>query len=222
MSFTGHSRRAPGARAGVWVALAVAFAAVVALFLLGSWAASAQEVGQTVDLRPAAMAVVEWLGALALTVASAAGALAVRWISMRTGLDHSMLEREYNARLNDIIHSGINFAIAAARTEVAKPDSPINKVELNNWFLTAAATYVNQAAPQLLAHFSITPERLQELILARMPGYFGEVHPLGGASPTLTTERVGEAMGIPAAPATSGQPAPVVLPATSDSTAATG
>jgi len=221
MTFTGHSRRSPGGRAAAWVAFAVAIAAVVALFLLGLAAsAGAQEVG-VVDMRPAALALVEWLGVTALAVAHAVAALGIRWISTRTGLDRSMLEREYAARLGDIIHSGINFAIAAGRTEVAKSGS-ISRLELNNWFLSAAATYVNQAAPQLLQHFAISDSRLQEMILARMPAYFGEVPVQGGASPTLTTERVGEAMGIPAAPATSGQPAPVVLPATSDSTAATG
>jgi hypothetical protein len=222
MTLIGSPRRDPGSRAAVWVAFAVAIAAVVALFLLGLAAsAGAQEVG-VVDMRPAALALIEWLGAAAAAVATAGGAVFVRWLSWRTGLDRSMLEREYNARLNDIIHNGINFAIAAARTEVAKPDSAIQKVELNNWFLSAAATYVNQAAPALLQHFAIDASRLQEMILARMPAYSGEVPVQGGASPTLTTSRVGAAMGIPAAPAASGQPAPVVLPAASDSPATTG
>jgi hypothetical protein len=217
----GPRHRQPSAGDIVWF-LVILLVAFILLFIFGSWAARAQEAGQVVDMRPAAIALIEWIGSAALTVATAAGGLAMRWLAWRTKLDRSRLEEEYNRRIGDLIHRGIEFAITSAKTEVAKPDSPINKVVLDNWFLAQAASYVNQRAPELLGYFTVRPEALQEMILARMPAYFGEVAVAGGASPTITTSRVGEQMGVQAAPAVGGQPAPVVLPPASDTSGSTG
>ncbi len=217
----GPRHRQPTAGGFVWF-LVILLVAFILIFIFGSWAARAQEAGQVVDMRPAAIAVVEWLGAAAVALANIGLALGIRWLKTRTGIDRSTLERIDAERLSDIIHHGINFTIAAAKTEVAKPDSRINKVELDNRFLSSVATYVNEAAPGILSNFTLREERLKEMILARMPAYFGEVAVAGGASPTITTSRVGEQMGVQAAPAVGGQPAPVVLPPASDTSGSTG
>lgn len=214
MSITRIPHKKPGAR-DAFAGLVVAIAAVVALFLLGVWAVSAQEVAApgagVADMRPAAVALIEWLGVAAGAVVNVAGFLFVRWLSVRSGLDRSRLEAEYSTRIGDLLHKGIEYAITTAKNEAAKSDSPITAVKLDNWFLGVAASYVNKRAPELLGYFKIDEQALQEMIIARMPAYFTEVPVTGGVVATPTAVTVGDKMGIPAAPANSGQPAPAVV-----------
>lgn len=214
MSITRIPHKGPSAGDKV-IGLLVAGLAVLLLFLLGIWAVNAQEVaapgGVAVDLRPSALALIEMLGAAALAIANVAGVIFTRWMAAKTGLERSRLEAEYNARIGDIIHRGIEYAITTMKNEAAKPDSPITKVEFNNQFLGLVATYVNTGAKGLLDEMRVSEGRLLELIVARLPAYFADVPVQGGASATPTAASVGRQMDIPVAPPVSGQTAPPVV-----------
>lgn len=213
MSITRIPHKGPSTSDKV-VGLIVAGVAVLLLFLLGIWAANAQGAAPgaaVVDMRPAALSLIEIFGAAALAVANVAGVIFTRWMAAKTGLERSRLEAEYNTRLGDIIHRGIEYTITTMKNEAAKPDSPITQVKFDNQFLGLVASYVAQGAPELIRHFRVSEGRLLELIVARLPAYFADVPVQGGASATPTAASVGRQMDIPVAPPVSGQAAPPVV-----------
>lgn len=167
---------------------------------------------QTVDLRPAGNAVVEWLAGLLLLVLSTLAGVATNWLRVRTGLITSETEALAAARLNDIIHRGIDFAKISAQNEVNKPGSGLEAVKFDNYFISLAASYVVRSAPDILKRFTISQDRLLELIMARLPAYTPEVPVTGGVAATETTRAVNREMGVQTVRTTSAQPAPVAVP----------
>lgn len=139
----------------------------------------------TVDMRPAATAALEWVAMALTTVLTVLGGFAIRFVSSKTGLANSELERSLNDRLNEIINRGIDYAYATALNEVNKPGSGLAAVKFDNWFLSLAASYTNRSAKDIIGYFKLDQTRIEAMIKARMPAYLANV-PIEGALPTPT------------------------------------
>lgn len=176
-------------------------AVVVALVIMIEAAAA-----QTVDMRSTAISVLEWLANLLTMTLIALLGIAIRFVSAKFGLANSQLEQNLNDRLNDIIHRGMQYALATAINEIQKRGSGLEAVKFDNYFISLAASYVNERAPEILKKFSVTQEKLIEMIYARIPDYATQVPIVGGASATSTAKAVQRETGGPAADA----PRPVV------------
>lgn len=154
---------------------------------------------QTVDLRSPALEVVTWLFGLLATILSALGTVAIRLVMSRTGFSNSQLEQNLNDRLNDIIFKGMDYALATAKNEVMKKGSGLEAVKFDNYFMSLAASYVAERAPQILKRFSVTQQKLEEMIWARIPAYVQTVPITGGATTSETAKQVAAVTGGPEA-----------------------
>ena len=159
--------------------------AIVACFVVAALIAlSYPAYAQTgVDMRPLATSALEWLAMALTTVLTVLGGFAIRYVGARTGLSNSEFEKSLNDRLDDIIHKAIDSAHMAALNEVNKPGSGLAEVKFDNFFLSMAASYVNRSAPEIIKYFSLTQQRIQEMITARLPAYVASV-PVAGGLPT--------------------------------------
>lgn len=126
---------------------------------------------QTVDMRPGAMATIDYIASAVGAVLTVLTGFGIRFLNARTGLLNSEMEASLSARLNDIIYRGIDYARLMAENEVQKPGSGLQQVRFDNIFVSWAASYVNNNAPGILKRFQITDARLFDMIAARIPGY---------------------------------------------------
>lgn len=168
-----------------------------------------------VDLRSPATEVVTWVGGMLGTALTALAAVGIRFVFAKFGLANSQYEQNLNDRLNDIIHKGIDFAIATAVNEVQKSGSGLEAVKFDNYFMSVAASYVAPRAAGILKKFSITQARLEEMIWARIPAYAQTVPVTGGASTPDIVKAVSKELGRPVT-APVKQPDPVVVTVAAD------
>lgn len=174
--------------------------AIAAMVLLAPVIFSADPAfAQTVDMRSPAMEVVTWLIGLLATILSAVGAVGFRLVLAKFGLTNSQLEQNLNDRLNDIIFKGMDYALATAKNEVLKKGSGLEAVKFDNYFMSLAASYVAERAPQILKRFSVTQQKLEEMIWARIPAYVQTVPITGGAATSETAKQVAAVTGGPEA-----------------------
>lgn len=186
----------------LWVQalIVAAIIAVIAVLDGGISLASAQ----TVDVRPAVSSVLEWIAGALLTVLTVLGSLALRFVSSKIGLANSQLEADLANRLNDIIHRGIDYAYLAALNEVNKPGSGLSSVKVDNYFVSLAVAYINRSAPDILNRFKVSPQRLEEMVMARLGSYMPQL-PVQGALPaTETVKQVNKELGVQTNRSTSG------------------
>jgi hypothetical protein len=178
-------------------------ALVLIMLLMSAGAASAQ----TVDVRSTAVEVLNWLANALVTVVIAAVTVGIRLLMAKFGLANSQFEQNLNDRLSDIIHKGMDFALATAINEVQKKGSGLEAVKFDNYFMSLAASYVNARAPEILTRFKVSQEKLEEMIWARIPAYMQTVPITGGAATPATGKEVNRATGGPNVVT----PAPVVV-----------
>ena len=169
---------------------------VIALVLLAiTVAAVTPAFAQTVDLRQPAVDVLTWLGGALVTVLTVLASIAIRFTLAKFGLAKSQLEQNLNDRLNDIIHKGIDYALANAINEVNKPGAGLAAVKFDNYFISLVATYVAPRAPEILARFQVTQEKLEDMIWARILPYTQSVPISGGATTPASVKEVNRVTG---------------------------
>lgn len=176
---------------------------VLIMLLMSAGAASAQ----AVDMRSTAVELLTWLANALVTIVIAAVGIGIRLLFAKFGLANSQYEQNLNDRLGDIIHKGMDFALATAINEVQKKGSGLEAVKFDNYFLSLAASYVNARAPEILGRFKVSQEKLEEMIWARIPAYMQTVPITGGAATPATGKEVNRATGGP----DTSTPAPVVV-----------
>lgn len=176
-------------------ALILSILAIATLMVVvGCFAANSQALAQTVDVRPAVISGLDWLAGALITVLTVLASIASRFMFAKVGVANSELERMLNDRLNDGIHRGIEFALIAAKNEVAKQGSGLDRIKLDNWLMATVVGYVQPRFPGILARFNIDKARLEEMILARINNYFpveqaSVTDAIGGALATTPTVR---------------------------------
>jgi hypothetical protein len=164
---------------------------------------------QTVDMRQPAVDVLTVVAGLLGTALTALAGVAVRLVFAKFGLANSQYEQNLNDRLNDIIYKGIDFAFATAVNEVQKKGSGLEAVKFDNYFMSVAASYIAPRAAGILSKFTVTQEKLEEMIWARIPSYMQTVPVTGGAKTPETVKAVSREMGRDVSSPTA-QPAPVI------------
>lgn len=173
-------------RRGLWLSMLFAFG--IAFAVIQPDIAFAQS---TVDVRPALNEFLGWLQSALMVATTTLVAFGIRFVTGKIGLQDSELEASLNARLDEIIHKGIDYAYTTAINEVNKPGSGLEAVKIDNFFLSLVLSYVMDSAPEIIAWFGLTPTRIENMIKARLPAYMGNI-PIEGGLPSVPT---------PAAPA---------------------
>ena len=136
----------------------------------------------TVDLRPVALSFLEWLAMALGTALTVLTAFSVRFITGKIGLQNSEFEASLNERLDSFIHKAIDYAYTTAVNEVNKPGSGLAEVKVDNWFMSLALSYVNDSAPGIIKKFGLSPQRIEDMIKARLPAYLAGM-PIDGGLP---------------------------------------
>lgn len=196
------------------VALALALVA-----MLDSGMALAQS---TVDVRPTALAVIDWV-ANALGIAlGVVAAFTVRFLNSRAALLNAQQEAALVEQLRGIIGRGIQYAMTLAKSEVSKEGSGLSRITVDNWFIKVAADYAQEAAPGILKRFYPDPEKmrrkLEDMVIASVPDYFpvgvtANTTPAvaGGLTATPIAAAATQAVGKPVAAPDGHSDAPVTV-----------
>jgi hypothetical protein len=73
--------------------------------------------------------------------------------------------------LNDIIFRAIDAGEVWAKQQVADKNSPFKHVQFNNFLVEYIMKTVIGNAPDILAYFKITEDRLKTMIISRLNSY---------------------------------------------------
>jgi hypothetical protein len=116
-----------------------------------------------VDLSPLLQVLIDYVaGPLAAVMSALLLAILSRYLK-KLGLENDEKVRIY---LNDALQNGIEFALNKARLSAGGARLT---VDLHNETAAVAARYVLDKVPDAIKHFGITPEKVEELVKARMP-----------------------------------------------------
>lgn len=89
----------------------------------------------------------------------------VGWVVAKIGkLTGLQIEAKHRDALQMALQNSANFSINALGAKVGTIDFKV-KHEL----VAAALTYVQKSSPDAIAYFGLTPERLRDLIVAKLP-----------------------------------------------------
>lgn len=110
-----------------------------------------------VDLSPVLQLTIELLGAVVLALAG----WAVTKFGKKLGLENDAKIRQY---LDEAIKNGVAFAEQKLKEQAGK----IDEVDVKNAKVAEAANYVIKAVPDAIKHFGVTPEKLADLVTARL------------------------------------------------------
>lgn len=139
-----------------------------------------------IDFTPWALQGIDVL-ALVLTVcAGFVTKFAISWFASKTKMSDSQFEAIAADRVNDILHKAIDAGEAWMKAQVADPNSPIKRVEVNNFLLAQIIAIAQSSMPDLIKFFGLTEDRLRAMILSRLNGYMA-VPAADAGSVKLTT-----------------------------------
>lgn len=134
------------------------------------------------DLSILVSPVLQVLGTVALGAASALLTFGIGWVKKKTQLADAEFEGVLANRANDIVHRAIQYAITVLENEAKKPGSGISSVKVDNIFIRIALDYISQAMPGIIQKFALTPQKIENMILARINDYSGQVQVQGAVA----------------------------------------
>lgn len=126
---------------------------------------------QGIDVNPVLTTVIVPLAVTVLSgVASAVLALGYSWLKVKWGVD---IEAHHRAALHSAIVSGINLAVSKVGSLGRVPEIPVS-----NPFKRMALDYVLKSVPDAIKKFNLTEEKIEQMILAKIPQVIGETAPV--------------------------------------------
>ncbi len=134
------------------------------------------------DLTPLVSPLLQVLAVVASGAATALLGLGIGWVKKKTNLADAEFESVLADRANDIVNRGIQYAITAMENEAKKPGSSITTVRVDNVFMRIALDYIVRAMPGIIEQFGLTPDRIREMIMARIGDYSGLIKTEGAAA----------------------------------------
>lgn len=125
-----------------------------------------------VDVTPLVNDAIEWVNAAALILAAVVSKFIVSWLSAQTGLKNAETEAILAAQMDAILRKGIGLAYANAKAQAQKAGKI--EIDFGNMFINMAANYAAKSGPEIIQKFGITRDRLEEMIIARLPDWMTE------------------------------------------------
>jgi hypothetical protein len=112
-------------------------------------------IDNTIDLTPLMGPVLELVAA---AVTGVVGVALRRWLGLKA-------DNEVRGYLDSALNRAVLYGLNKAKDEFGQLD----KVTVRNAVLDAAARYAVEAVPDALRRFRITPQKVRDLVEARMP-----------------------------------------------------
>lgn len=153
----------------LWIAFCAAvvgFALTSPVFIQVAYAQSG-----AVDLSPTANSLIGVAVAVLTVAAGVVSKFVVSFLASKTKLTDSAFEKLMAERVNDILLRSIDHAEMWARQQVADPNSSIREVRVDNVFLRVAVEYAQKSMPDLIQYFKLTPDRIADMIKARLNAF---------------------------------------------------
>lgn len=133
-----------------------------------------------VDFTPLATQVLTAVTAILGVAATVLTKFAVSWMSSKTKINDTALEKLMADRVDDVLHRAIDYANAWAKAQVADPNSPLKHVQIDNFFLRQAVDYAVKSMPDLIAYFKLTDQRIADMIRSRLNSHLATPVPNSG------------------------------------------
>lgn len=144
------------------------FIATVVFMVPLAGPAYAQAAATGVDFTPLAEQVIAIAVAVLTVAAGFVSRGVIGWLASKTKLQDNQFEALLSSRVHDILQKSIDYAESWAKAQVADPNSPIKNVEINNFFVEQAVKYAMRSMPDLIKHFSLTEDRISDMIRSRL------------------------------------------------------
>jgi hypothetical protein len=133
--------------------------------------AAPMAVQAAIDFTPWAMQGIDILAVVLTVGAGIVAKFAVSFLASKTKLSDTQFEALAADRVNDILVKSIDAGEAWMKAQVADPNSPIKRVEVNNFLLEQIVRIAQTSMPDLIKFFGLTEDRLRTMILSRLNGY---------------------------------------------------
>ena len=140
-----------------------------------------------IDFTPWALQGIDILAVVLTVGAGIVAKFAVGFLASKTKLSDSQFEALAADRVNDILHKAIEAGEAWMKAQVADPNSPIKRVEVNNFLLEQIVRIAQGSMPDLIKFFGLTEDRLRTMIMSRLNGYMGVPTPDSGKVGLVTS-----------------------------------
>lgn len=157
------------------LALAYALGAAFIGFMLAAPAfaqtAKAAATGEGVDLSGFALQAISVAVVILTGAAGVVSKFAISFLASKTKMNDSAFEALLASRVDDILNKAIGYAELWAKQQVADPNSDIRHVKIDNLFVRMAVEYAQGSMPDMIAHFGLTRERIENMIRARLNSF---------------------------------------------------
>lgn len=127
--------------------------------------------GDGVDLSGFAMQAISVAAVVLTAAAGVVSKFAVSFLASKTRMNDSAFEALLASRADDILNKAIGYAELWAKQQVADPNSDIRSVKIDNLFVRMAVEYAQGSMPDIIAHFGLTKERIENMIRARLNAF---------------------------------------------------
>lgn len=105
------------------------------------------------------------LSPLLLNLAGVVITFLVAWLTARiTKLTGIQIEGKHREALQSALENGVNYGLNQLGRFTGSYD-----IDVKNKIVAEGIRYVQRSVPDALAHFNLTPERLKELLEAKLP-----------------------------------------------------
>lgn len=101
-------------------------------------------------------------------LATALVAFLVVWVKRKTGIEIDAAARQV---IEGALQRAVEYGVQVAREKLG---NHATAVEIRSEVLRAALDYAVKAAPDSLKHFGITPERIRDMLMARLSVFESE------------------------------------------------
>lgn len=132
-----------------------------AVLALSAGAALAQTT--TVDLSPITESLISILGTILTGVVAWIGWYVKNLVASKVNLANTQLDEQLQQMFNEAAARSIAYAETVVKGAVPK------NIDVKNEFVKTAADYLIKFWPELIQKVGLTPEKIKETILARLP-----------------------------------------------------
>lgn len=147
---------------------------VGAFFIFMNVPAMAQTLN-SVDVSPIANNVIGWSAAVLAVAAGVVSKFIISFLSAKTGVHNAQLEAFAQEKLNNVLIRAIDYAELEAKALVADKTSGVHSIRIDDWFIRTAVGYVQRSIPDLIQVEKLSPQRIGEMIRARLNAFLKPV-----------------------------------------------
>lgn len=119
--------------------------------------------GGPIDISPITNSVITGLGTVLTVFVGWAGWYVKNWVASKVDLTNTQMDEQLQQMFNEYAARAIAYAESSLKGAIP------TKVEVDDPFVSAAAGYLTRSWPDFVKRVGMTPERIRDAIIARLP-----------------------------------------------------